>query len=68
MNLPTEEEIAELIERHAIGCNDFEEFSKKNNQNTSFRKLDTLKEKGSLISDIDEDYQKFSITFPIEMA
>ena len=58
VNLPTEEEIAELIERHAIGCNDFEEFSKKNNQNTSFRKLDTLKEKGSLISDIDEDYQK----------
>ena len=58
MNLPTEEEIAELIERHSIGRDSFEEFSKENNQNTSFRDLGTLKEKGSLIGDINEDYQK----------
>ena len=53
MNLPIEEEIAELIERHSIYYKDFENDSKKNKQNTSFRDLDTLKEKGSLIGDID---------------
>ena len=43
VKLPTEEEIAELIEKHSIDCDYFEKVSKENLQNTSFCDLDTLK-------------------------
>ena len=57
VKLPTEEEIAELIEKNSIDYDYFEKVSKENKQNVSFKDLDTLKEKGCPIKELNQDYR-----------
>ena len=68
VKLPTEEEIAELIEKHSIDCDYFEKVSKENKQNVSFKDLDTLKEKGCPIKELNPDYQMIFAFFASSTA
>ena len=62
------EEVAALIKQHSIDCDYFEKVSKENKQNISFSDLNTLKDKGCPIKELNQDYRTIFAFFSSSIA